>query len=86
MHTDCHPVSLCCWYRAPSPGDASAVVSLDAEWAEFSAGAVASLIIGDVNVRNLAWLRYSTHTSEEGRALEHWCSSLGFVECVRQPM
>eukprot|EP00969_Alexandrium_andersonii_P044695 1961025-Alexandrium_andersonii.AAC.1 len=33
----------------------------------------------------MEWLKFSSHTSLEGRSLQQWCSPLGFVECVRQP-
>eukprot|EP00969_Alexandrium_andersonii_P266280 11769334-Alexandrium_andersonii.AAC.1 len=53
---------------------------LDAEWRQHCTQAVGTLIVGDLNVHNILWLRFSSHNSAEERALQQWCSTLGFEE------
>eukprot|EP00969_Alexandrium_andersonii_P301412 13324652-Alexandrium_andersonii.AAC.1 len=33
-------------------------------------------LLGDANVRNIEWLRFSSRNSPEGRALQQWCAPL----------
>ena len=46
---------------------------------------VAVLAVGDVNVHNEEWLRFSDGTSLEGRGLEHVCNEPGLKQQVRSP-
>ena len=46
---------------------------------------VASIVIGDMNVHNEDWLRYSNGSFPEGRELEQVCSLYGLKQRVKLP-
>ncbi len=45
-----------------------------------------TLLVGDLNVHNRRWLRYSSGETAEGTALEEACSDFGLLEKVRAPI
>ena len=47
--------------------------------------AIGSISLGDLNVHNRQWLRYSSHDSPEGRAMKDACDELGLEQLVRSP-
>ena len=85
VHTAQGPVLLGLWYRPPNKGEVASVESLAQEWAELENNAVGTLLVGDLNVHNAGWLKHSTGTTPEGRALQHFCGENGFEEKVKQP-
>ena len=58
MHTDQGQVAVCAWYRPPGSGTAS-VESLATEIAEVRKTVTQMLVVGDLNVYNKKWLRFS---------------------------
>ena len=47
--------------------------------------AIGTVIVGDMNVHNIRWLRYSTHNSAEGSALHEFCKRNGLSQLVSEP-
>ena len=41
--------------------------------------------MGDLNVHNQGWLKHSSCTTPEGRALQHFCAENGLEEKVKKP-
>ena len=69
LHTDEGPVLLCCWYRPPGEIIAG-IRSFADELRKFRIQAVAVMVIGDLNVHNKQWLKYSSGTTPEGCELQ----------------
>ena len=84
IHADSGPVLLCLWYRPPSSG-LEPVTRFDAELSEHSRHAVSCIVMGDLNVHNIEWLRHSNRTSPEGIELETVCCSHGLRQLVKKP-
>ena len=84
VHTDHGPVLVGVWYRPPNK-DAYFVESLTSEWLQLSRDAIGTIIVGDLNVHHLHWLKFSSHTAPEGTALYRFCSDHGFTQHVREP-
>ena len=82
-HTAIGPVLLCNWYR---PGDSAEYIfqQLRSSYEQFIGSHIGAFIIGDLNVHNSAWLRYSSGTSKSGRMLHEIAEELGLVQCVRE--
>ena len=85
LHTDRGPISLALWYRRPEPGEVASIRSLDAEMATYGKDTVGTVLIGDLNVHEASWLKYSSGTSVEGRELHEFCSERGLAQYVDGP-
>ena len=85
LHTDRGPVAVALWYRRPSPGEVVSIHTLEPELRKFGSDTVGTLILGDMNVHEQAWLRYSSGTTIEGRELHGFCSEHGLQQHVREP-
>ena len=85
LHTDRGPVAVALWYRRPSPGEVASIHTLEPELRKFGSDTVGTLILGDMNVHEPAWLRYSSGTTIEGRELHGFCSEHGLQQHVREP-
>ena len=85
LHSDRGPLSVCVWYRPPNQGEVATIDSLDDELRTQGHGTLGSIILGDMNVHEETWLRFSHGTSVEGRALRDLCSELGLEQHVRKP-
>ena len=85
LHTQMGPFLLCCWYRPPASDDSSAIESFAAEHAVHATSAVGTIVLGDLNVHHQQWLRHSSGTSAEGRALLSATQELGLQQLVRHP-
>ena len=48
-------------------------------------GCMGTIIIGDMNVHEKQWLKFSISSSPEGRSLRSICGKHNLVECVRAP-
>ena len=55
------------------------------EYEVFSEQAVAFVAVGDFNVHNKSWLRFSNADSPEGTELESVCCALGLRQHVKEP-
>ena len=85
VHTAQGPVLLGVWYRPPCPGEVSSVDRLEQEWLRLSESALGTVLVGDCNVHHARWLRHSTGTTPEGKALYYFCTAHGLEERVRKP-
>ena len=85
IHSVQGPLLLGVWYRPPNIGEVASVDSLVEEWSELESNAMGTLLVGDLNVHNQGWLKHSSGTTPEGRALQHFCAEYGLEEKVRKP-
>ena len=85
IHSDCGPISLCVWYRRPEAGEVASIQRFQNEFQRFSADCVSTIVIGDMNVHNPEWLRWSTRPTPEGTALENVCCEMGLEQFVQKP-
>ena len=67
VHCDFGPVLLCVWYRPPVRGEIESIRRFAAELDLYMQDSVAVLAVGDLNVHNAEWFRFSDGTSPEGR-------------------
>ena len=85
IHTDQSPLQICAWYRPPCAGEVDSIASFETEFAENAAGMIGTLVVGDLNVHNIRWLRYSTRNSSEGIAMQGAAAQLGLRQIVDAP-
>ena len=85
VHCDCGPVLLCLWYRPPNRNEVESIQRLERELETYSRDTVAVIVMGDMNVHNAEWLRYSNGTSKEGAELEAVCCTHGLKQHVKHP-
>ncbi len=85
IHSDRGPLLFGCWYRPPHHAEVATIESIDSEVAEFGAGTLGTILVGDMNVHEERWLRHSDGTSPEGRLLRDISCSHGWEERVRKP-
>ena len=85
VHTDHGPLLLAVWYRPPRKGEVDSVASFEAELNRLRTGALGTLVVGDLNVHNASWLRFSSGHSTEGRALEEVCDRCCLKQVVEGP-
>ena len=76
IHTDLGPYLIGVWYRPPG-NEMDGINSLPEELNEWRPQALGTVLLGDMNVHNEAWLRFSSHTSAAGRALQLMAKELG---------
>ncbi len=84
LHSDVGPLLLGVWYRPPRRGDTSTIEAFDKELEEFQ-DFVGRIVIGDMNVHNEHWLRFSNGESPEGSELESVCAAHGLKQHVKEP-
>ena len=53
------PILAACWYRPPHPSELGTVHSLHTEWEQFAETSIGTIIVGDMNIHNPLWLRFS---------------------------
>ena len=85
IHADCGPILLGVWYRRPQQREVESIHRLDEELQRYTAECVSTIIVGDMNVHNPEWLRWSSHESLEGTELEATCCLHGLQQHVREP-
>jgi len=85
VHADSGPILLGVWYRRPEHAEIASIRRFDDEIQRFSADCVASIVVGDMNVHNPEWLRWSNRTTPEGTELEGVCCVQGLTQHVRDP-
>ena len=84
LHSDRGPLCVGIWYRPPRHSEVATIYSLESELATHGEGTLGTIILGDMNVHEASWLRFSNGTSVEGRALRDKCSELGLEQHVRK--
>ena len=85
IHSDEGPILLALWYRRPAHNEIASIESLYEEVSEFGEHTMRTIIVGDMNVHEASWLRYSDGTSAEGQALRTFAQVSGLEEHVGQP-
>ena len=85
IHTDDGPIILGCWYRPPNVGNIDGIDEIKTEVAKHRANAVGILLIGDLNVHSIHWLRHSARESAEATRLRSVCEDLGMKQRVTKP-
>ena len=84
LHSDVGPLLLGLWYRPPNRGNISAVQCFDQELEGLN-NFVGRIIVGDMNVHNEKWLKFSNGESKEGLELEAVCAAHGLTQRVKDP-
>ena len=85
VHTNRGAVLLALWYRRPTKGEVQSIDDLYDELSEFGGHTIHTIIMGDMNVHEASWLRFSDGSSEEGRALQDFSNITGLEEKVGAP-
>ena len=85
VHADCGPILLGLWYRRPDYAEVASIRRFDDEIQRFSGVCIASIVIGDMNVHNPEWLRWSNRSTPEGTELEAVCCVHGLTQHVHGP-
>jgi len=85
VHADTGPYLIGVWYRPPQPGETESIDSFEKEWEVHSQEALGTILVGDLNIHHLRWLRFSSRNSVEGEALSSICNRVGLRQLVRQP-
>ena len=62
---DFGPVMLCVWYRQRRPREIDSILRFKSEVDFYSRDTVATLAVGDFNVHNAEWLRFSDRNNPE---------------------
>ena len=74
------------WYRPPEPGEVASIRSLDDDLTRLGGDCLFTIIVGDMNVHNREWLRFSSGgISREGRELHDTACTHGLEQLVREP-
>ena len=85
IHTDRGPVCLSLWYRRPAKGETKSIEDLYEELAHHGEQTIYTILMGDMNVHEVDWLRYSDGSTEEGRELHTFSVVTGLEEKVGTP-
>ncbi len=85
IHANAGPILVCVWYRRPDGGEIASILRFQHEYEAYSQHAVSFLAVGDFNVHNRAWLRFSSRDSPEGSELENVCCTHGLTQHVKAP-
>ena len=67
IHSDQGGILLSLWYRRPARDDTESITSLYEEFDSFSEGNIRTIIMGDMNVHKVDWLKFSDRSFLEGR-------------------
>ena len=85
VHTNQGPLLLGNWYRPPCAGEVASIKSLQHEWQALKALAMGTVVVGDLNVHQRSWLRFSQRESVEGRELHSVAQECSLCQLVRGP-
>ena len=85
IHSVTGPLLFGAWYRRPCHGEVASIESLEHEIREHGRDTMGTILVGDMNVHEASWLKFSDGTSPEGRALRDVACCHGWDERVRKP-
>ena len=90
LHSDAGPLLIGVWYRPPCRSQNArernlASISLFEQELDTFNDFVGRIIVGDMNVHSVRWLRFSSGESPEGLLLESVCASQGLKQHVKSP-
>ena len=84
VETDLGPFLLGLWYRPPNSGDEH-VSSLEPEFARLSEGYIGSVLLGDFNVHQRRWLKFSNSNTALGDTMQTFAHKYGLAQLVTEP-
>lgn len=84
LHSNLGPILVCVWYRPPY-AETSSIIDLQVQLDKYQYEHIGTIIVGDLNVHHLPWLRFSTGTSVAGLALHDISVVNGLEQCVKGP-
>ena len=84
LHSDIGPLLFCAWYRRPI-SETDSIARFESEFESLSSSSVGFICVGDNNIHNRTWLRYSKGDSAEGAFMEPVCNQLGLRQIVSKP-
>ena len=84
LHTLDGPYLICCWYRPPGES-LTGISAMQSELRRLRNQGVGVLIIGDMNVHNPRWLRFSNKNTPEGTLLYETVAEEGLEQIVKEP-
>ena len=85
FHSMQGPILLGIWYRPPCRNEVATIHSLSDEIDKFGSSCIGRIIVGDINVHHIPWLRHSNGSSLEGETLYSTTVALGLKQLVRPP-
>jgi len=85
VHSQLGAILLCVWYRRPNPGEVESITSLRQEYLKNRPGTIGTILVGDLNIHHIRWLKFSARNSPEGDALLNFCREFGFEQLVQSP-
>ena len=84
VHSDLGAYLIGAWYRPPVQGEVDSIRSLRQEWSEINGEAVGTIILGDMNIHHVKWLKKSNRNSAEGEELHQFCKDTGMQQIVQE--
>ena len=84
LHTNQGPHLIGAWYRPPGSGIQN-IMRLHTEWLRHSVGMNGTIIVGDMNVHSIRWLKFSSRETPEGSSLWQTCAAMGLKQLVQEP-
>ncbi len=85
LHTDTGPYLIGVWYRPPDQGEIESIKFCEEEWQLLSPEVLGTILVGDINVHHIRWLRYSSRNSAEGEVLRDFCDRVGLRQLMHEP-
>ena len=77
LQADTGPFLLGVWYRPLAPGETESITAFEEEWQRLNKDMLGTIVVGDLNIHHIRWLRYSLRNSAEGALLRHICDANG---------
>ena len=84
LHAMQGPVLVGCWYRPPGSSSDSSITRCASEVADLKSGAMGVVLVGDMNVHAVSWLRFSNGTSAAGKQLHQMSRDAGLQQKVKK--
>ena len=85
LHSSIGPFLLSTWYRPPHNGEVDSIVAFEDEYKRLRGHALGTILVGDLNLHCLRWLKHSSHNSKEGESMRNVCLKSGLRQIVRGP-
>ena len=85
VHSDHGAHVIGCWYRPPTPGEIDSIRSLKEELQTHAEEAVGNVVLGNLNVRDRRWLKFSNRNIWEGEVLCSICKEVVLTQLIWDP-
>ena len=63
----------------------ASIVACEQEWRRLCAEHIATILVGDLNVHHIRWLKHYSGVSVEGTSLYRFCAANGLKQFVKGP-